>query len=178
MIAGLKEVIERKGLFWALYSDRGSHFLAGAEGERQLDNHRRTQVRQALHELGVHMIPDYSPQAHGRSERNFSIWQGRLRRSYGCVNGARWRRRTGFCGKSTSPSSTAVLGSRPKRPGNAFVPCRSRDLERIFSLQFERSVNRDNTVTFRNLSLQIERVRGRATLTGCQVVVHQHLNEP
>ena len=56
------------------------------------------------------------------------------------------------------------------------MPCRNRDLERIFSLQFERSVNRDNTVSFQNLSLQIERVRWRATLAGCQVVVHQHLN--
>ena len=56
------------------------------------------------------------------------------------------------------------------------MPCRSRDLERIFSLQFERTVNRDNTVTFQNLSLQIERVRWRATLAGCQVVVHQHLD--
>jgi hypothetical protein len=26
VMAGLQEVIERKGLFWALYSDRGSHF--------------------------------------------------------------------------------------------------------------------------------------------------------
>ena len=64
----------------------------------------------------------------------------------------------------------------PKQRGNAFVPCRSRDLERIFSLQFERSVNRDNTVSFQNLSLQIERVRWRATLAGCQVTVHQHLD--
>ncbi|MGB6675383.1 MAG: hypothetical protein WBE44_01705, partial [Terriglobales bacterium] len=31
-------------------------------------------------------------------------------------------------------------------------------------------------VSFQNLSLQIERVRWRATLAGCQVVVHQHLN--
>ena len=56
------------------------------------------------------------------------------------------------------------------------MPCRSRDLERIFSLQFERTVNRDNTVSFQNLSLQIEQVRWRATLAGCQVVVHQHLD--
>ena len=46
----------------------------------------------------------------------------------------------------------------------------------IFSLQFERTVNRDNTVSFQNLSLQIERVRWRASLAGCQVVVHQHLD--
>jgi hypothetical protein len=38
-------------------------------------------------------------------------------------------------------------------------------------------VNRDNTVSFQNLSLQIERVRWRATLAGCQVVVHQHLDQ-
>ena len=63
-----------------------------------------------------------------------------------------------------------------RQRGHAFVPCRNRDLERIFSLQFERNVNRDNTVSFQNLSLQIERVRWRATLAGCQVVVHQHLN--
>jgi hypothetical protein len=49
-------------------------------------------------------------------------------------------------------------------------------LERIFSLQFERTVNRDNTVSFQNLTLQIEPVRWRATLAGCTVTVHQHLD--
>ena len=46
----------------------------------------------------------------------------------------------------------------------------------MFSLQFERAVNRDNTVSFQNLSLQMERVGWRATLAGCQVTVHQHLD--
>ena len=64
----------------------------------------------------------------------------------------------------------------PTQRGSAFVPCRSRDLERIFSLQWERTVNRDNTVSFQNLSLQIERVNWRASLAGCQVTVHQHLD--
>jgi hypothetical protein len=31
-----------------------------------------------LQELGIQMIPAYSPQARGRSERNFGTWQGRL----------------------------------------------------------------------------------------------------
>jgi hypothetical protein len=35
------------------------------------------------------------------------------------------------------------------QPGSAFVPYRGQDLERIFSLQFERTVNRDNTSAFR-----------------------------
>ena len=49
-------------------------------------------------------------------------------------------------------------------------------MDLVFSLQFERAVNRDNTVSFQNLRLQIERVGWRATLAGCQVVVHQHLD--
>ena len=63
-----------------------------------------------------------------------------------------------------------------KQRGNAFLACRRRDLDLVFSLQFERAVNRDNTVSFQNLSLQIEAVRWRATLAGCQVTVHQHLD--
>ncbi len=78
VMAGLKEVIERKGVFCAMYSDRGSHFWLTPKVGGKVDYHRRTQVGRALHELGVQMIPAYSPQARGRSERNFGTWQGRL----------------------------------------------------------------------------------------------------
>src|SRR5262250_144216 len=78
VMAGLKEVIERKGVFCALYSDRGSHFWLTPKVGGKVDYHRRTQVGRALHELGVQMIPAYSPEARGRSERNFGTWQGRL----------------------------------------------------------------------------------------------------
>jgi len=44
----------------------------------KVDYERPTQVGRAMKELGVHMIPSYSPHARGRSERNFSTWQGRL----------------------------------------------------------------------------------------------------
>jgi hypothetical protein len=35
-------------------------------------------VGRALRELGIQLIPAYSPQARGRSERGFGTWQGRL----------------------------------------------------------------------------------------------------
>src|SRR5229473_5325157 len=78
VMAGLKEVIEGKGVFCALYSDRGSHFWLTPKVGGKVDPHRLTQVGRALRELGVQMIPAYSPQARGRSERNFGTWQGRL----------------------------------------------------------------------------------------------------
>src|SRR5580698_7471423 len=63
VMAGLREVIERKGVFCALYSDRGSHFWLTPKVGGMVDYHRLTQVGRALHELGVQMIPSYSPQA-------------------------------------------------------------------------------------------------------------------
>jgi transposase len=78
VMAGLREVIETKGVFCALYSDRGSHFFVTPKAGEKVDKHRLTQVGRALRELGVQMIPAYSPQARGRSERNFGTWQGRL----------------------------------------------------------------------------------------------------
>jgi len=176
VMAGLREVIERKGVFCALYSDRGSHFWLTPKLGGKVDCHRRTQVGRGLHELGVQMIPAYSPQARGRSERNFSTWQGRLPqelrlRQLGTLEAA-----NRFLGDDYITEFNRRFQVASRQRGSAFVPCRNRDLERIFSLQFERSVNRDNTVSFQNLSLQIERVRWRATLAGCQVVVHQHLD--
>ena len=78
VMMALKEVIERQGLFCALYSDRASHFFETPKAGGPVDRQRRTQVGRALAELGIEMIPAYSPQARGRSERNFGTWQGRL----------------------------------------------------------------------------------------------------
>src|SRR5712672_624365 len=78
VLAGLREVIETQGLFCALYSDRGSHFFVTPKAGEKVDKHRLTQVGRAMKELGVQMIPAYSPQARGRSERSFGTWQGRL----------------------------------------------------------------------------------------------------
>src|SRR3954463_15250545 len=78
VMAALREVIETNGLFCALYSDRGSHFFLTPKAGEPVDKHRLTQVGRAMKDLGVQMIPAYSPQARGRSERNFGTWPGRL----------------------------------------------------------------------------------------------------
>jgi transposase len=176
VMAGLKEVIERKGVFCALYSDRGSHFWLTPKVGGKVDYHRRTQVGRALHELGVQMIPAYSPEARGRSERNFSTWQGRLPQELrlqriGTLEAANQFLREHYVAEFNRRFQVAA-----GQAGSAFLPGCHRDLDLIFTLQYERTVNRDNTVSFQNLRLQMERVGWRATLTGCQVTVHQHLD--
>jgi len=62
------------------------------------------------------------------------------------------------------------------QPGSAFLPLQGQDLERIFALQQERVVNRDNTVEIGNRVLQIEKTPWRNTLAGCSVIVYEHLD--
>src|SRR6202043_2474826 len=78
VMAGVREVVERKGVFCSLYSDRASHFFLTPKAGEAVDKERLTQVGRALKELSITMIPAYSPQARGRSERGFGTWQGRL----------------------------------------------------------------------------------------------------
>src|SRR6476469_1869755 len=154
VMAGLREVIERKGVFCALYSDRGSHFWLTPKVGGKVDAHRLTQVGRALHELGVHMIPAYSPQARGRSERNFSTWQGRLPQELRLHKITSVEAANGFLREHYMAEFNQRFQRAAAQRGSAFLPCCRRDLNLIFSLQFERTVNRDNTVSFQNLSLQ------------------------
>jgi transposase len=176
VMAGLREVIERKGVFCALYSDRGSHFWLTPKVGGKVDPHRLTQVGRALRELGIQMIPAYSPQARGRSERNFGTWQGRLPQELRLHKITSLEAANGFLREHYIAEFNQRFQRAAAQRGSAFLPGRRRDLNLIFALQFERTVNRDNTVSFQNLSLQIEPVRWRASLAGCQAVVHQHLD--
>jgi len=176
VMAALKEVIERKGVFCALYSDRGSHFWLTPKAGGKIDPHRVTQVGRALRELGVQMIPAYSPQARGRSERNFGTWQGRLPQELRLRGIRSLEAANRFLREEYIAEFNARFQVSAAQRGTAFVRRSSRDLDLIFALQFERTVNRDNTVSIQNLRLQIEPVRWRATLAGCTVKVHQHLD--
>jgi transposase len=75
---GLQEVMGTKGRFRSLYTDRGSHsWLTEAAGGK-VDTSRPTQVHRAVQQRGVTLIPAYSPEARGRSERAFRTLQDRL----------------------------------------------------------------------------------------------------
>ncbi len=114
VMAGLKEVIERKGVFCALYSDRGSHFWLTPKVGGKVDPHRLTQVGRALRELGIQMIPAYSTSGPGRDG---------CRRNCGCTGSRLWARPMLSCGSTTWSSSTAVF--RCGRRNRAAPLCRA-----------------------------------------------------
>jgi len=176
VMAGLRAVIERKGLFCSLYSDRGAHFWLTPKSGGKVDYERPTQVGRAMKELGVQMIPSYSPQARGRSERNFSTWQGRLPQELRL----RGIRTLEAANKFLNEHYIAEFNRRFTVPaterGTAFISCRHRNLEMIFTERYERTVDRDNTVSFYNVIMYWS-AEWRPTLAGSKVIIHQHLDQ-
>src|SRR5579871_6324238 len=176
VMAGLREVIESKGLFCALYSDRGSHFFITMKEGEKVDKHRLTQVGRAMKELGVQMIAAYSPQARGRWERSFGTWQGRLPQELRLAGittaeGANAFLRERYIGEFNSKFKVAAA-----EKGTAFRRTSRTDLNWIFTIQTERVVAKDNTVAIGSRQWQIGKTRFRHTLAGSTVTIHEHLD--
>jgi len=175
VMQALRAVIEEKGRFCALYSDRASHFFETPKAGGPVSRERLTQVGRALKELGIEMIPAYSPQARGRSERRFGTWQGRLPQELRLAGIATLEEANRFLRQHYIGEMNRKFSVPAAQPGHAFVPLRGQDLEHIFSLQHERTVAKDNTVRLGDRSWQIERTPWRGTLAGCRVTICEHL---
>src|SRR4051795_10395635 len=144
VMAGLREVIETKGLFCALYSDRGSHFFYTPTAGGKVDKSRPTQVGRAMQELNIQTIAAYSPEARGRSERNFGTWQNRLPQELR-VGGIRTLEDANrFLREHYIAEFNAKFSVPAEERGTAFRPCGRRELDYIFSVQTERVVGKDN----------------------------------
>jgi len=176
VMAALREVIERKGLFCALYSDRGSHFFTTPREGEKVDKTRLTQIGRALRELGIQMIPAYSPQARGRMERSYSTWQGRLPQELRLVEITTLAEANAFLRQRYIAEFNSQFKVKAAERGSAFRPCTRNDLDWVFSIQTERVVANDNTVAIRDQWWQLDKTRWRHTLAGQTVTIHQHLD--
>jgi transposase len=175
LMPAVREVIEKQGIFCALYSDRASHFFVTPKAGGKVDENQVTQLGRALRELGIKMIPAYSPQARGRMERSYRTWQGRLPQELRTRKIATVEEANRFLKQEYVAEINRRFQVKAKERGSAFVPARRKDLEWVFSIQHERTVNQDNTIALDNRILQIEKTRWRNTLAGCRVTVFEHL---
>ena len=176
VMVGLREVIRKKGLFCALYSDRGSHFFVTPKAGEKVDKHRLTQVGRALKELGVQMIPAYSPQARGRGERHFGTWQGRLPQELRLAGITTVEEANRFLREHYIAVFNEKFQVEAAAKGTAFRRTARTDLDWIFTVQTERVVDKDNTVAIGERRWQLEKSRFRNTLAGCTVTIHEHLD--
>jgi transposase len=176
LMPAVREVIERQGIFCALYSDRASHFFVTPKAGGKVDPNQVTQLGRALQELGIKMIPAYSPQARGRMERSYRTWQGRLPQELRIRKMQTVEEANRFLREEYRAEFNRRFAVPAAEKGSAFVRTRRKDLEWVFSLQHERTVNQDNTILLDNRILQIEKTRWRNTLAGCKVTIYEHLD--
>jgi len=176
VMRAIRQVVEREGVFCSLYSDRASHFWTTPKAGEPVDRQALTQVGRSLRNLGIRLIPAYSPQARGRSERSFRTWQGRLPQEIRLRGISTLEEANRFLKRYIREFNRKFTVDAAESEASAFVPCTRTDLDRVFSVQTERTVNRDNTIRYNNLTLQIDRQSWRRSMDGCRVTVYQHLD--
>ncbi len=170
---GLSEVISEKGLFAALYADRAGHYWHTPEASGPVDRDNPTQVGRALMQLGIELIPAYSPEARGRSERMFGTLQKRLPQELRLAGITTMDAANRFLRQTFLADHNRRFAVRPEEPGSAFVPFAG-TLDDILCVHDERTVAGDNTVRYKGLSLQIPEDRHRHHYVKARVKVHQY----
>ncbi|MGH7033924.1 MAG: ISNCY family transposase, partial [Stellaceae bacterium] len=171
---GLREVIERHGLFCSLYTDRGSHYFYTPEAGGKVSKTQLTQVGRALAQLGIEHIAAYSPQARGRSERAFRTLQDRLPKELALAGITTREAANRWLAETYIPAYNAAFAVAAEQEGSGFVPDRIAAWRDILCVQEERSVGNDNTVKWRHLSLQLPPSRLRPHFVKATVRVHEY----
>jgi len=176
VMEALKRVVEQRGLFCSLYSDRGSHMAWTPKAGEAVDRQHPTQIARALKQLDIDLILAYSPQARGRCERLFGTWQGRLPQELRLRGITTVEAANEFLRTDWIEIHDANFSVKAEQTGTAFLPYRGTELEKIFSQQHDRVVDNDNTVRYENRCLQIPQQTFRFSLARCKVLVCEHLD--
>ncbi len=171
---GVREVILSRGLFSSLYTDRGSHYWITPEVGGKVDKVNLTQFGRALKHLGIEMIPAYSPEARGRSERAFATHQGRLPKALVAAGITTLEAANGYLEEVYRPAFNAEFPQPALEEGSAFVPWIGGALDDILCEQYERTVGHDNCVRFEGVTLQIPADRHRCHYIKAKVRVRRY----
>ena len=173
---GVNEVIDKHGLFASFYSDRGSHYWYTPEAGGKVDKENLTQFGRAMRHLGIEMIPAYSPEARGRSERAFRTHQDRLVKELALAGITEMKQANAYIRDVYMPAYNDEFALSPEEPASMFVPWAGTPIEDILCEQYERTVGNDNCVKFDGITLQIQPDKFRFHYVKVKVRVHRYPN--
>jgi transposase len=174
--SALKYVLEKHGRFCELYHDRGSHFGRTSKAGERPDAEQNGQVTRALRSLGIKQIFANSPQARGRSERAFGTLQGRLPQELRTAGIKTYEDANIFLEHEFKTDFNRRFTVKPALPEMVFVPMAGLDLELLLSVQHERTVKNDNTVSFQGVTFQLPSSKTRYHYVRCPVLLHELTN--
>lgn len=173
---GVHDVIMQKGLFSSFYSDRGSHYWYTPKEGGKVSKTQLTQFGRAMKQLGILMIPAYSPEARGRSERVFGTHQDRLVKELAFHGITDRTAANGYLEQVYRPNYNAEFMQPAPEEGTAFVPWVGGNLDDVLCYQEERTVRADNCVGFEGKLLQIPADQYRCHYVRVKVRVHRYID--
>ena len=173
---GIKEVIDSHGLFASLYTDRGGHYWHTPEAGGKVNKELPTQFGRAMRQLGIEMIPAYSPEARGRSERAFKTHQDRLVKELAVAAITDMKKANKYIAHVYMPAHNAEFAVPAEEANSMFVPWAGNQLEDILCEHYERTVGNDNCIKFDGLVLQIPPDRYRYHYVRVKVKVYRYFN--
>ena len=175
-----KDIVQRKGVPLSVYVDLNSNFKTTRHGgmEYQLKgDYPSTQFTRALEELGIRMIYAYSPQAKGRIERKFGVFQDRLCSELRLHNISTLEEANRYLVEEFIPKHNRMFSHPAKESGSAYglLP-EGLKLKEIFCLKEERAVAGDNTISYNGKLFQILPDEYRLSYVKAKVEVHKYLD--
>ncbi len=165
----MEELIRRRGIPLAIYSDRHGvfKFSGDVKGKKTWPTH----FARAMEELGVRQIFARSPQAKGRVERAAGTFQDRLVTELRLA-GASTLDEANLVLKEFLPRFNERFGVVAEQPKIAYRSVDSSvNLGHILCYKQRRKVARDNTVQYKNHTLQLLPGRDRPSYAGTYVEV-------
>jgi transposase len=173
---GVEDVILKKGLFSSIYTDRGSHYWFTPEEGGKVSKAHLTQFGRAMQQLGIEMIPAYSPEARGRSERMFRTHQDRLTKELAAQNIASMEEANLYIKKVYLPAYNKEFKQKSPEDGSAFIPWVGAHIKDTLCEHYERTVSPDNCISFEGKTLQIPPDKYRCHYVRVKVKVHQYID--
>lgn len=171
----LLEVFCARGLPSSLYSDRGSHYFRTPKAGETVDKEQLTQVGRALKQLGIEHIPAYSPEARGRSERMFDTLQDRLPKELALARITDIETANRFIREVYLPEHNARFARPAELSDVAFVEIADKNmLAEILCTHEERTVGRDNTISYERRTLQLPESKARPHYVKVKVTVKRY----
>ncbi|MDE3020100.1 MAG: hypothetical protein KGO52_11345 [Nitrospirota bacterium] len=140
----------------------------------RVDKTRLTQVYRALQQLGITLMPAYSPQARGRSERVFRTLQDRLPHELALAGLTEMAAANRYLAERFLPAHNRRVAVPAAETGTAFVPWIGTPLAEMLCVQEERVVANDNTVRYQGRSLQLPQDPHRFHYVKVTVRVHAY----
>jgi hypothetical protein len=170
--------LEAYGRPLALYTDKNSLFVNNLPNvQEQIQGKPLTNVGQALLELGVEWIPAHSPQAKGRVERLFGIFQDRLVKELRVAGVKTRERANAFLTQVFLPFWEKRFTVEARNPRDAHRPLgQGFDLDSILCLREERTLAADYTLQLHGKKLAIARQDVLPGLRHARVLVEHRLD--